>query len=475
MADQVDRFSSVRFRPQHHWLDSTYSASTSPYFSQIKGVLDAALSAVDPYLAIRQKVRIERSGLIIAGQQYELDKFKRVVIIGIGKAAFPMAAAMEEILDDWLETGIILTKDGYTASASRMGQGRLQRTRIFVSGHPLPDARGVTAAQEISHLLQSLNNNDLVIFLISGGGSALLNSPVIGVTLDDLQKFTNLLLRSGATINQLNTLRKHLDLVKGGGLARLAYPAVMVTLVLSDVIGDPLEVIASGPTVADISTFEDAWSVIEQFNLETEIPVSIHSYLDQGRRGEVPETLKPGAPVFDRTQQLIIANNYQAVSAAARQAGESGLEALILTSFLQGEAREAGRMMAALARQIRATGEPVKPPACLIAGGETTVTIRGDGKGGRNQELALASLSELAGLSKVVLVALATDGGDGPTDAAGAVVTGESLERALSMGLDPQKFLERNDAYPFFEKLGDLLLSGPTQTNVNDLTILFAF
>jgi hydroxypyruvate reductase len=438
-------------------------------------ILDASLAAVDPYLAIQRTVRIDGFDLLIAEQAYDLNTFQRVILIGVGKAAFPMAVAMEEILGDRLATGIIVTKDGYAAPASGMSQQRLLRTHIYEAGHPIPDARGVAAAQEIGQLLQSLGNDDLVIFLISGGGSALLNSPIPGVNLADLKRFTNLFLRSGATINQLNTLRKHLDLVKGGGLARLASPAVMVTLVLSDVIGDPLDVIASGPTVPDNSTFQDAWSIIEQFDLVDEIPASIRSYLEKGIRGEVAETLKPGNPIFDRTQQMIIASNYQAASAAAIQARKFGFEVLLLTSFLQGEAREVGRMLAAFARQIEATGEPVKRPACIIAGGETTVTVHGDGKGGRNQELALGSLQEMAGLPQMMLAALATDGGDGPTAAAGAVVTGDSLDRVLKMGLEPQKFLDRNDAYTFFDRLGDLLRSGPTQTNVNDLIILFAF
>ncbi len=386
-----------------------------------------------------------------------------------------MAVAMEELLGDRLETGIIVTKDGYAAGGGETARHNLSRTRVYKSGHPIPDERSVAAAQEISRLLQSLGNDDLAIFLISGGGSALLNFPVSEISLSDLQQFTDLLLRSGATVTQLNTIRKHLDLVKGGGLARLASPATMVTLILSDVLGDPLDAIASGPTVADSSTFQDAWSIIEQFKLAAIIPNSIRSYLDQGRIGKVRETLKPGNPVFERTQQVIVASNYQAASAAARQASHSGLNALLLTSFLQGEAREMGGMMAALARQVQATGEPVKRPACIIAGGETTVTVRGSGKGGRNQELALGSLAELAGLPQVILVALATDGSDGPTEAAGAVATGESLGRAQKMGLEPQKFLDRNDAYAFFDLLGDLLQSGPTQTNVNDVTILFAF
>jgi len=471
----LDRSNPVQSEPKYHWLDSTYSVSSSPYASQIKGILDSALEAVDPYKGILRTVHIDRSHLIIAEQAYNLKEIRRVVIVGVGKAAFPMAVAMEEILGDRLEIGIILTKDGYAAPASGLVRRKLYQTRVLEAGHPIPDARGVAAAQEIIKLLQTLENDDLVIFMISGGGSALLNSPVPGVNLADLQQFTGLMLRAGATINQINTLRKHLDLAKGGGLARQASPARMATLVLSDVIGDPLDVIASGPTVPDNTTFQDAWSIIEQFNLEDEIPASICSYLDKGRRGEVPETLKSGDPVFNRTQQVIIASNSQAVSAAAIQARKYGLDVLLLTSFLQGEAREVGRMMAAIARQIQATGEPVKRPACVIAGGETTVTVRGAGKGGRNQELALGSLQEMARLPRTMLVALATDGSDGPTEAAGAVVTGDSLDRGLTLGLDPRKFLDRNDAYLFFDRLGDLIRSGPTQTNVNDLTILFAF
>jgi hydroxypyruvate reductase len=475
MTDQSNRSALAQSQFQHHWLDFTYSVRTSPYSSQIKGIVDAALAAVDPYRAVRRAIHLDGSHLIIAEQIYDLDNFQQVVLVGVGKAAYPMSVAMEDILGDRLATGFVVTKDGYAASTSGPEKPQLRRTYVFEAGHPIPDARGIAATQEIIHLLESLGNDDLVIFLISGGGSALLNFPVPGVSLVDLQNLTYLLLRFGATVNQLNTLRKHLDLVKGGGLARLAAPAVMATLVLSDVVGDPLDVIASGPTVPDDSTFQDAWSILEQFSLIDEIPGSIRYHLDKGRRGEIPETLKPGDPIFDRTQQIVIASNYQAASAAVGQARASGMNALLLTSFLQGEARDVGRMMAALARQIQATGEPVKRPACIIAGGETTVTIRGDGMGGRNQEVALGSIEEMAGLSRVLLVALATDGGDGPTDAAGAVVAGDSRERALKLSLEPRKFLERNDAYNFFDNMGDLLWSGPTRTNVNDLTFLFVF
>lgn len=475
MADRHNNTNLDQSQLHHHWLDAAFSVGVSPYASHIERIIDAALAAVDPYWAIKRVVQTHAAGLKIGQQHYGLDKYQRVVLVGLGKAAYPMAVAMEELLGNQLETGIIVTKDGYAKSANGAKLQPLRRTQVYETGHPLPDERGIAAAQEIIRLLDKLGKDDLVIFLISGGGSALLTCPVPGVSLADLQDLTNLLLRSGATINQLNTLRKHLDIVKGGGLARLAAPATMVTLILSDVIGDPLDVIASGTTVPDNSTYQDAWSILDQFDLGAAVPESVLFQLDKGRQGAIPETLKPGDPIFDRTQQVIIGNNYEAASAAAIQARESGMNTLLLTSFLQGEARELGRMVAALARQVQATGEPVKPPACIIAGGETTVTVRGDGKGGRNQELALGALEEMAGLPGMLLLALATDGGDGPTDAAGAVVTGESLDRALKLGLKPQSYLERNDAYTFFDNLGDLLKPGPTQTNVNDLTFLFAF
>jgi glycerate 2-kinase len=475
MADSTVSSESAPRHLQHHWLDSTYSVRASPYSGIVKAVLEAGLAAVDPYRAVLRAVHIDGFHLHIGTQIYDLEKYRRMVLGGVGKAAFPMAVALEAILGDRLETGIIVTKDGYAGNQGVSEQQLLRKTQVYVSGHPVPDERGVAAAAQISQLLTSLTQNDLVIFLISGGGSALLTSPAQGISLTDLQQFTELMLRSGADIYQLNTLRKHLDTVKGGGLARLAAPADMATLILSDVIGDPIDVIASGPTVQDTSTFQDAWSIIEQYDLMDKVPDSIDQHLDRGRRGEILDTLNPEEWFANQAQPLVIAGNYQAASAAAAQAKESGLNTILLTSFLQGEAREVGRVLAALARQVRVTGEPVCRPACIVAGGETTVTVRGTGLGGRNQELALGSLKDLANLSRTLLVTLTTDGGDGPTDAAGAAVTGESLDRAQKSGLNPQKYLSQNDAYHFFESLGDLLRPGPTQTNANDLALLFMF
>jgi glycerate 2-kinase len=428
-------------------------------------VMAAALEAVDPGVAVREHLHREKNQLLLSGKTYDLSAYRRIVLIGAGKAGVPMAQASAELLGDYLEGGLVIVKEGY------LGDPIDPDIEIIEAGHPIPDRRGQEATLRMLDMLDGLGQNDLVLFLISGGGSALMHVPVEGVSLEDLQQLTSTLLAVGANITEINSLRKHLDRVKGGGLARAAAPAEMVTLVLSDVIGDPLDVIASGPTVPDSSTFQDAWKVLERYAILDQIPVSVREHLSRGVRGEIPDTPKRDDPIFERGAHIILGNNRRAAEAAARTARSSGFRSLLLTSRLQGEARRAGKILGALARQVRMAGG--SDPFCLIAGGETTVTVSGDGHGGRNQELALGAVEELAGLDGVGLLALATDGGDGPTDAAGAVVTGESLERAMLLGLDPRAYLARNDAYHFFEPLGDLLKPGPTQTNVNDLTFLF--
>jgi hydroxypyruvate reductase len=325
----------------------------------------------------------------------------------------------------------------------------------------------------VADLLSQVTERDLVIAVISGGGSALMTLPAPGLALADLQSLTGALLRCGATINEINTLRKHLDQIKGGGLARMAYPATLVTLILSDVVGSPLDVIASGPTVPDPTTFAEAYALLERYGIAASVPPPIIEHLRRGMAGQAEETLKPGDPRFERVQNLIVASNAQAAEAALTAARTEGFNTLLLTTYLQGEAREVGRALAAVARELAATGRPLPGPACVVAGGETTVTLRGQGMGGRNQELALAAVADLAGLPGIALITLATDGGDGPTNAAGAVVTGATLERARQRGLDPLAHLARNDAYPFFDALGDLLRPGPTHTNVNDLVFIF--
>jgi hydroxypyruvate reductase len=365
---------------------------------------------------------------------------------------------------------VIIVKEGHVT-----GLGQHSPVRILEASHPLPDERGVQGAQQLIDLLKGVGPDDLVIGLISGGGSALLTSPAPGLSLGDLQALTSALLACGANINEINTLRKHLDLVKGGGLAQWVAPARLATLILSDVVGDPLDVIASGPTVPDPTTFAEALGVIEKYQIGAKTPSAVIDRLQQGAAGNIPDTPKPGDPLFERVQNVIVGSNRQAAEAALAQAQAEGLYPLLLTTYLQGEARQVGRVLAGVARQVASSGQPIARPACLVAGGETTVTLRGDGSGGRNQEMALSAVAELAGLPDLALVTLATDGGDGPTDAAGAVVTGETLSRAQNLGLGPEDYLSRNNAYHFFAPLGDLLKPGPTQTNVNDLAFIFAF
>ena len=445
----------------------TESLRAAPWGAAVARVLAAALQAVEPGAAVRRYLRREGATLLAGGRPYDLDQFERVWIVGAGKAGAPMAAAAAEVVAERLSGGVVVVKEGY-------GQETGGPLALAEAGHPVPDERGVAGARRMAELLCAAGPRDLVLALISGGGSALLTLPAEGLALGDLQRLTDLLLRSGASINEINALRKHLDVMKGGGLARLAHPAALVTLVLSDVVGSPLDVIASGPSVPDTSTFGDAWAVLERYGLLEQAPAPVLARLRRGLAGDLPETPRAGDPLFERVHNLVVGSNAQAAEAALAAARAEGWSALLLTTYLQGEAREAGRFLAAVARELAATGNPLPRPACVVAGGETTVTLRGDGRGGRNQELALAAAAELAGLADVALVALATDGGDGPTDAAGAVVTGTTLERARALGLDPAAHLARNDAYPFFASLGDLLLPGPTRTNVNDLALLFA-
>jgi hydroxypyruvate reductase len=445
----------------------TETLSTCKHGDRVERILAAAVEAVEPGSAVRRYLQRDGSDLVVAGVRYPLGHFRRIRVVGAGKAGAPMAAATEDILGNDLTDGLVIVKEGYCEP----GCSRIQ---FAEAGHPIPDERGVQAAGDLGKLLQDGQADDLVICLISGGGSALLVSPVTGLGLGDLQAMTAALLASGAAIQEINALRKHLEYLKGGGLARRARPARIITLVLSDVVGDPLDVIASGATVADPTTYTQAWQILERYDLLAQMPPTVTRYLQLGLDGLVPETPKPGDPLFDRVQNVIIGSNRLAAEAAAAQASKEGFSTLLLTTFLQGEARQVGRFLASLGREMMESGQPLPPPACLVAGGETTVTLIGSGKGGRNQELALSAVRDLAGLEDIVLVSLATDGGDGPTDAAGAVVSGSTLSRATSLGLDPAVFLKNNDAYPFFQALGDLIITGPTMTNVNDLTMVFS-
>ncbi|MFV9506287.1 MAG: glycerate kinase type-2 family protein [Oscillochloridaceae bacterium umkhey_bin13] len=449
----------------------TASLRDIPVGLSIATTLAAALAAVDPAAAVQRQLRRDGDQLWVGGRSFDLQTIERIILVGAGKAGAPMARAAAEALGERLTAGLVVVKDGHLEPAVDLPA----TLRLVEAGHPVPDERGVAAAQAMTELLHDLTDRDLVLALISGGGSALLTLPVAGVSLADLQALTGALLASGAPIGAINTLRKHLDQLKGGGLARLAHPAPLATLILSDVVGSPLEMIASGPTVADPGTYADALAILEQYDLVAQTPPALLDHLRAGLAGQQPETLKPGDPILAGVSNLLVGDNRTAAEAALAAAHQAGFQPVLLTTSLEGEAREAGGFLAAILREIATSGQPVARPACLIAGGETTVTLRGDGKGGRNQELALAAMAGLAGLTNVALVALATDGGDGPTDAAGAVVTGTSLARAQGLGLDPHAHMARNDAYPLFAALGDLLQPGPTGTNVNDLTLLFAW
>ncbi|WP_238626272.1 glycerate kinase type-2 family protein [Aggregatilinea lenta] len=434
---------------------------------QALDVLGAALDAVDPGAAVLRALHRDGAILDVGGRRYDLDDYDHVWIVGAGKAGAPMAQAAEAVLGDRLNGGHVVVKTGYALPTATV--------RLWEAAHPVPDEAGLQGAQRIADLLRGAGERDLVLCLLSGGGSALLTLPVEGVTLGDIQALTQTLLLSGAPIQAINTLRKHLSQVKGGQLARLAHPATLVALILSDVVGSPLDVIASGPTVPDTSTFADAQAILDEYGIRETIPDAIRRTLDAGAAGRIPDTPKPGDPTLASVHNTIVADNAIAAGAAVGRAEALGFHTLLLSTFVEGEAREVAKVTAALAKEIVTYGRPVPRPACLILGGETTVTVRGEGKGGRNQELALAAALGIAGWDDVLIAALATDGSDGPTDAAGGLVDGSTVTRGSAQGLDARAALAANDAYPYLAQVGDLLITGPTNTNVNDITAIFVF
>jgi len=433
---------------------------TSVLSRQALRILGAALKAADPTEAVLRHVRRDGETLIAGSRRYDLTKFRNVYVIGAGKAGAAMALAIERVLGRRIDSGFVNVKN---ASGTR-----LRHVALNESGHPIPDANGEQGARRIAKMAQDAGPGDLIVCPISGGASALLLLPAPPVTLKQKQKITQLLLNCGADIHELNCIRKHISLVKGGQLARLAYPATVLTLILSDVIGDDLDVIGSGPTVPDRSTFADARAILEKYGLQNKVPREVHERLS----ANAPETPKPGDKIFKRVQNLIVGSNRLAVDAAANEARALGYHTMILSTLIEGETRDVARVHAAIAKEIRFTGRPVKPPACVISGGETTVTVRGKGMGGRNQEFALAAAIDIAGLKNVLILSAGTDGIDGPTDAAGAIVDGRTLERAKAAGMDANKFLANNDSYHFFERLGNLIKTGPTGTNVADIRLM---
>ena len=428
-------------------------------------IFQAGVKAVDPAHAIKKHLMLEGNRLTAGETIYDLAAFDRISVIGAGKASAAMARAMEEILDKRLNSGLVITKYNHALP--------LDKVQVIEAGHPVPDLAGFRGAQKIIQFLEQRNEKDLVFFLISGGGSALLPYPHEGLTLEDKRDVTKILLAVGANIQEINTLRKHLSQVKGGRLAKIAHPATLISLILSDVIGDDLDSIASGPTVPDRSTFRDCVDIVEKYQITDRLPSVIMDIFNKGIRGEIEDTPEAGDPAFERTQNLIIGSNIKAVEEAAKKATELGYNTLILSTFIEGETRDVAGVHAAIAKEILSSGNPIERPACVISGGETTVTIRGGGKGGRNQEFSLAAAIDIDGLENVVLLSAGTDGTDGPTDAAGAISDGATVVRARKLGMDPNHYLRENDSYHFFKALGDLILTGPTFTNVMDLRLVF--
>jgi hydroxypyruvate reductase len=396
-----------------------------------------------------------------------LKEFDRVFVIAAGKAAVPMAAAASQILGRVLTGGIAVTKHGHARRT-------LRKIAVLEAGHPIPDEFGLIASEKARMLLQELNARDLLIVLVSGGASGVLPAPPEPITLRAKQQTTDLLLRAGANIAELNAVRKHLSLLKGGKLAALAYPATVVSLLLSDVIGDPLETIGSGLTAPDPTTFSDALAVLDKYRVRNRVPNAVRNWLQEGAAARAPETPKPGNPIFQNVHNVIVGGNRLALEAAALKSGLLGYRTLILSSTMHGETREVARVHAQVLREIRRSSHPISPPACILSGGETTVTVQGRGKGGRNQEFALAAAIEIRGLRDSLIASLGTDGTDGPTDAAGAIVTGQTVSRAASVGLDAAAYLRANDSYPFFDALRDLIRTGPTGTNVMDIHLMLA-
>jgi hydroxypyruvate reductase len=429
------------------------------------GILERALDAAEPGRLVRSQLKLRGSDLEVAGVRHRLDR-GRIALVAVGKAALTMARAAEELLGPRLATGLAVST----------GQGVLERVPVRAAGHPLPDTRGLAAAAEVEALAQSLGRDDLLLVLLSGGASALLPAPEEGVTLEDKALTTSLLLRSGATIQELNAVRKHLSRLKGGGLARAAAPARVVALVLSDVVGDDLSTIGSGPTVPDPTTFAQALAVLERRGRVGDVPAAVRERLARGARGQIAETPKPGAAIFRRVVTRIVGSGRISVQAAAREARRRGLRPFVLTTRLEGEAREAARVLVAILRERVESAAPASAPLCLIAGGETTVTVRGRGQGGRNQELAVAAAQALEGFPVPAVVAsLATDGVDGASDAAGGIVDDTTAARGARLGLaPPATFLDSNDTRNYLGPLGDLILTGPTGTNVADIVTLIA-
>ena len=431
-----------------------------------------AVREVDPAGLIQSRVKKDGRTLTIQSPDIkiseDLSRYKQVIVLGIGKASARMASAMESILEGELFAGFVVTKYGHGL--------QLRKIQVMETGHPVPDENSLEGALILSQMAGAADVNTLIINLISGGGSSLFCLPADGISLEDTRQTTRVLLASGADIDEMNCIRKHISKVKGGGLAKIASPARLINLILSDVIGDRIDTIASGITAPDHTTFQDALSIVRKYALEDKLPQTVKDHLVQGVQGKIPETPKAGNPVFRNAVNIILGNNTLAVNAARTTAQRLGYNARILSTTLAGEASEAGSYFAQLAKVIDSGKSGIARPAAIIAGGETTVTIRGKGKGGRNQEMVLAYAIELhrifPGSSNIFFLSAGTDGSDGPTDAAGAFVTPALMEKMKTISAQAAACLMENDSYNFFQDTGNLFKTGPTYTNVCDIQIL---
>jgi len=437
--------------------------------SDAKEIFIDCLTAVDPYSAVKRFIRIEGNRLVLGmegGRKSEIDltEFDRISLVGAGKATAPMAKAIEELFGKRIQKGMVNLKYGFTEE--------LAFTEIIEAGHPVPDENGAKGTRKILDFLDNAGERDLVFSLISGGGSALLPQPAGGITLSEIQEITRSLLSCGANIDEMNAVRKHISSSKGGQMARAAFPATIINLMLSDVVGDKMDVIASGPFVPDNSTFKDVWEIFIKYDLKG-VHAAIDEHIKTGLKGQIPETPKENDKIFDHVFNFIVGSNILALEAASAKAKKLGYKTLILSSMVEGETREVALVHSAIAKEIVKTCRPISQPACIISGGETTVTIRGKGLGGRNQEFCLAAALDLVGLPpQVVILSGGTDGNDGPTDAAGALVDPFTVTRGKDAGMEAADFLDNNDAYHFFEKTNDLLMTGPTNTNVMDVRLV---
>ncbi len=450
--------------PQHSWRVRVRQDGSSSR-QVLAEALTQALLAADPRTILRNKVKVRNNELEIGTLSFKLSEFRRVLVIGGGKATAGMAQEIEQILDGWI-TGGSVNIPAYTKPWPKS-----KRINFNPASHPVPSEDGVRGVKNMLRLVGQTSEEDLVICLISGGGSALMPLPSTGLQLSDKQKTTSLLLKSGAKIDEINAVRKHLSDFKGGRLAEKLYPATVLSLVISDVVGDKLESIASGPTVPEDTTYADAYAILQERGLWRRVPSSVRNRIQKGREGKLSETPERSSRIFKRVHNILVGANIESCEAAAEVLEKGGYHSLILSTRLQGEAREVGKKLAGICISIRENRLPVAPPAAVVAGGETTVTVHGKGRGGRNQELVLSAASSIRGIPGILVASIGTDGVDGPTDAAGAVADGTTVERGLKKGMDTDTFLRENDSYSLLNKLNDLIITGPTGTNVNDILI----